>query len=187
MEFEDISNLDIKIDFDNDFLDAEENKGNDNNNYMLSDNDFEGKVPKKNKKMLESINSNVNQFLNEFNEYFHQNVFQKFTGKIESLLEEKYKKFMEVSKNYNNQIKEMEFLANTDDNQHSDSLKDIISSLREEQQSQIDLIEDQYGNLIKDAYNNFRYGFKNTEGVKIVEEKFKLGIYNVINEKFTQP
>lgn len=105
-------------------------------------------------------------------------------------MDEKYKKYLEISKNYNTQIKEMEFLANSgksivisDDNQHSDSIKDIISSLKEEQLHEFDRIEDYYGGMIREAHNNFKtVGFRNNKGIQILEEKFKLDIYNLIKD-----
>lgn len=67
----------------------------------------------KNKKMIVGIKYSTENFLTGFNGYFHQNVFQRFTEHIEKLMDEKYKKYLEISKNYNTQIKEMEFLANS--------------------------------------------------------------------------
>jgi hypothetical protein len=64
-----------------------------------------------------------------------------------------------------------------------DSIKDIINSLRDEQQHEFDRIEDYYGKLIKEAHNNFKnVGFRNNKGIQILEEKFKLDIYNLIKD-----
>ena len=63
--------------------------------------------------MIVGIKYSTENFLTGFNGYFHQNVFQKFTEHVEKLMDEKYKKYLEISKNYNAQIKEMEFLANS--------------------------------------------------------------------------
>ena len=63
--------------------------------------------------MISGIKYSTENFLTGFNGYFHENVFQKFTEHVEKLMDEKYKKYLEISKNYNTQIKEMEFLANS--------------------------------------------------------------------------
>jgi len=140
-------------------------------------------IGSKNKKMITALKSSTENFLTGFNGYFHENVFQRFTEHIEKLMDEKYKKYLEMSKHYNSQIKEMEFLGNSDENQHNDSLKEMLNSLKEEQQHEFDRIEDQYGSLIKEAHNNFKnVGFRNNKGIQIIEEKFKLDIYNLIKD-----
>lgn len=48
--------------------------------------------------------------MNEFNYYFYDHIFQKFTDNIQRLMDEKYTKYIEICKQYNSQIKEMEFL-----------------------------------------------------------------------------
>jgi hypothetical protein len=43
-------------------------------------------------------------------------------------------------------------------------------------------IEDYYDKLVIDAQNNFKnISFKNNPGVQLIEEKFKLDLYNLIN------
>jgi hypothetical protein len=67
-------------------------------------------VFKKNKPVFSDIKSNLDSFLMEFNFYFFEEVFQQVAEEIEKVLEEKQEKSLEISKNYNGQIKEMEFL-----------------------------------------------------------------------------
>jgi len=64
----------------------------------------------KNTRIVEEIKNKVNDFLSEFNNYFNENVFNKYTSHIENLMNEKYKKHLEICNYYDNQIKEMEFL-----------------------------------------------------------------------------
>lgn len=64
----------------------------------------------KNTKIVEQIKNKVNDFLSEFNNYFSKNIFNKYTNHIENLMNEKYKKHLEICNYYDNQIKEMEFL-----------------------------------------------------------------------------
>lgn len=67
------------------------------------------KQPKQ-KQIFNDIKANVDHFLSEFNYYFYEEVFQGVVEEIQRILEEKHRKTLEISKNYNNQIKEYEFL-----------------------------------------------------------------------------
>jgi hypothetical protein len=60
--------------------------------------------------IFKDIKENLDSFLMEFNFYFYEEIFQSVVEEIEKILEEKQKKSLEISKNYNSQIKEMEFL-----------------------------------------------------------------------------
>jgi hypothetical protein len=46
----------------------------------------------------------------------------------------------------------------------------------------LDRVEDHYNKLINEAQASFKnFGFKNNPGVQLIEEKFKLDMYNLIN------
>lgn len=136
--------------------------------------------------MFSDIKETIEYFISDFNKYFYEHLFQKFVEQIQKITDEKYHKYIEISKNYHSQIKEMEFLiasANEEDNSHKDSLQVILDALREEQQHELDRIEDYYNKLINDAYSNFKnFGFKNNSGIQIIEEKFKLDTFNMMND-----
>jgi hypothetical protein len=66
--------------------------------------------PNKQKIMVNDIKKNIDGFVNEFNMFFYEVVFGKIVDEIEHLLEEKHNKKLIITSNYNNQIKEMEFL-----------------------------------------------------------------------------
>lgn len=136
--------------------------------------------------MFNDIKETIECFISEFNQYFYEHLFQKFIEQIQKITDEKYSKYIEISKNYHSQIKEMEFLinsANEEDNSHKDSLQVILDALREEQQHELDRIEDHYNKLINDAYSNFKnFGFKNNSGIQLIEEKFKLDTFNMMND-----
>ena len=108
-------------------------------------------------------------------------------------MDEKYQKYVEIARNYQSQIKEMEFIINggiqfvifiiadTDD-QHTKGISTIVDSLKEEQENELVRIEDYYDKLVIDAQNNFKnISYKNNPGVQLIEEKFKLDLYNLIN------
>jgi hypothetical protein len=56
------------------------------------------------------IRNTMENFCDEFNIHFYEQIFKRFTEKLQNLMDEKYTKYIEVSKNYHTQIKEMEFL-----------------------------------------------------------------------------
>ena len=96
-------------------------------------------------------------------------------------MEEKFNKYKETCLIYQNQIKEMEFLINEND-QHQDSILLIIESLKDEKQQEIERMEEHYQNLINEAIIDFKnYGIKNNPGIQLVEEKFKLFFFNLVN------
>lgn len=63
-----------------------------------------------NKEVIQGIKDIIDIFLSEFNNYFHSNVFHKYTEHIEKLMDIKYKKYLEINNKYQAQIKEMELL-----------------------------------------------------------------------------
>jgi len=152
--------------------------------FKFQENMTESKhIGPKQKQVFGDIKGTLDQFVNEFNFYFYEHVFQRFTEHIQKLMDEKYLKYIEISKNYHGQIKEMEFLLTGDgEDQHKEGIKTIIDSLKDEQEHELDRIEDHYNRLIVEAQNNFKsIGFKNNPGIQLVEEKFKLDVYNLIN------
>ena len=63
-----------------------------------------------NKEVIKGVKDKIDVFLSEFNNYFHSNIFQKYTEHIERLIDIKYKKYLEINNKYQTQIKEMELL-----------------------------------------------------------------------------
>lgn len=79
--------------------------------FKLNENMLDSKhIGPKQKQTFIEIKQTLDQFVNEFNFYFYEYVFQRFTEHIQKLMDEKYVKYIEISKNYHSQIKEMEFL-----------------------------------------------------------------------------
>lgn len=69
-------------------------------------------IPKQ-KLMFDELKSNMNNFLNDFNYCFYDQIFKEVFDGIKLIMEEKHNKILEISKNYNNQIKEYEFLLSS--------------------------------------------------------------------------
>jgi hypothetical protein len=73
------------------------------------------------------------------------------------------------------------FTVDSED-QHRDGIVTIVEALKEEQEQELERIEDHYDKLVIEAQNNFKnISFKNNPGVQLIEEKFKLDLYNLIN------
>ena len=54
--------------------------------------------------------------------------------------------------------------------------------MKEEQAHELDRIDDQFNKLINDAENEFKNNYvKKNPGIQLLEEKFKLDMYNLIN------
>jgi len=67
------------------------------------------KAPK-HMQIFNDLKTNMDNFLSEFNYFFFEDVFTNVVEEIQKILEEKHKHTLEISKNYNNQIKEYECL-----------------------------------------------------------------------------
>jgi coenzyme F420-reducing hydrogenase alpha subunit len=122
--------------------------------------------------------------------YFFQQLFQRFSEQIHKLVEEKYNKYMEVLDNYQTQIKEMEFIINggilfvilDSEDSHQEGIKAVIDALKEEQENELERVEMHYNSLIAEAQNNFKsLSVKTNPGVQLIEEKFKLDMYTLLN------
>lgn len=61
-------------------------------------------------RIFSDLKKNMDNFLTDFNYYFFEEIFQTVVVDIEKILEEKHKHILDISKNYNDQIKEYEFL-----------------------------------------------------------------------------
>ena len=59
---------------------------------------------------VKEIKDKINDFLSNFNNYFNDHIFKRYTKHIENLINEKYKKHLEICNYYDGQIKEMDFI-----------------------------------------------------------------------------
>ena len=143
-------------------------------------------IPPKFQNTYLRINNKINQYIDDFNTFFYKDIFENFFLKLKRLVDEKYKKYIEISSLYHSQIKEFEFLC--EDETNEDKKKDIlftIDSLKEEQQHEISKIEDLYNGIITAKIKEFKLtSCKTNPGLELMEEKLKLDIYTIINEIF---
>lgn len=123
----------------------------------------------------------LNLYYKDLNDYFIKHAITRCTDKLEKVIQEKFSKYQETSRIYQNQIKEMEFLMNEDD-QHKESINMIIDSLKDERNHEIDRMNLHYQGLAQDYINDFKaYGISNDSGIQLINEKFKLDLINLIS------
>ena len=141
--------------------------------------------PKQQKCFLE-IKETLDQYVDEFNSYFYKELFTKFAKQTKSLMDEKFNKYIEITKMYQNQIQDIKAqlteMTNVDSQEYK-ALENAIESLKEEQRNELDVIEDEYNEKIENAQKNFRQNeFKTNPGVLLLEERFQLNMCNKISD-----
>ena len=199
---EDVQN---KNDNDNDNEEDEENEDNkDSEKDIININKTKEKDNKDDKKELMDskinqipakfqsayyqVESLMNEYMNDFNEFYYKEIFEQFSSQLRELYELKYKKYIEIRNEYHTQIKENEYLLDNDENLNEEKKTEIqqtIDSLNEEQQHQIATIEDEFNRKIVDKISEFKLNsFKKNSGIQLMEEQVKLDIYSLINDSF---
>ena len=190
-----ISNLNLKISSQNEGDNEEEedsefsnsnknlNKVQNNNNGSLIE-----KIPAKFRDTYSYVEELIHTYMKEFNLFFYKDIFEQFSSSLLELYELKYKKYIEIRNEYHDQIKENEYSMENEDNlteEKKEEYLQTIESLKEEQQHQIDVVEDEFNKKIMDKISEFKLNsFKNNSGIQLLEEKVKLDIYSLINQAF---
>jgi hypothetical protein len=155
----------------------------DSNSFTLNETQIRNK---KQKEVLLQLKGNTERFISQFNNLFYDDIFNNIVDDIEKLLNEKNEKKLEISSNYGGQIKEMEFLINSDGEEtHKESIKCLIDSLKEEQDEEMAKLDGEFSEIIVDVKNKFRTdGLRKNPGVRLLEERFRLDMLNSINLAF---
>ena len=175
------------------------NNINDDDNKIISENKKEKnileeistnaiKVPLKFQSTYYQVESIMNSYIDDFNNFYYKNIFEHFASNLKEIYETKYKKYIDISVEYHTQIKENEHILENNDNLSEEKkaeIQQIIDSLKDEQQNQIAKIEDEFNRLIVSKVNEFKINsFKNNSGIQLLEEQLKLDIYSLINDSF---
>ena len=197
-------------DIENNKLNEEEDDENieniENNNIIKEDNNNKIIINEKKENILSEIQTDVinvpvkfqstyyqlesimQSYMDEFNNFYYKDIFEQFASNLKEIYDNKYKKYIEISVEYHNQIKENEHILENNDNLSEEKkaeIQQIIDSLKDEQQNQIAKIEDEFNRLIVSQVNEFKINsFKNNSGIQLMEEQLKLDIYSLINESF---
>ena len=145
-------------------------------------------IPAKFQSAYYQVESLMNEYMNDFNEFYYKEIFEQFSSQLRELYELKYKKYIEIRNEYHTQIKENEYLLDNDENLNEEKktkIQQTIDSLNEEQQHQIATIEDEFNRKIVDKISEFKLNsFKKNSGIQLMEEQVKLDIYSLINDSF---
>lgn len=140
--------------------------------------------PKQERGFLD-IKQTLDNYVNEFNSVFYKEVFKKYVKKSKQMMEDKFNKYIEIAKMYTKQIKEIQSQLSILD-QESEGAKmlfSVIESLKEEQQNELDILEDEFNGKIADYQNEFKKNtFKTDPAITLIEEKFRLSMCNKIND-----
>ena len=196
---DDIEKNRIKDDEDDDNIDESE-ENNENKNEIIEEKKEKNllseihtdviKVPAKFQSTYYQLESMMQSYMDDFNNYYYKDIFEQFASKLKEIYDQKYTKYIEVSVEYHTQIKKNEHILENTDNlseEKKEEIKQIIDSLKDEQQNQIAKIEDEFNRLIVAKVNEFKLNsFKNNSGIQLMEEQLKLDIYSLITESFYQ-
>ena len=167
----------------------DEMSGEDENSEQLQDLKMVvDEIPVKFQETYMEVEKLINKYVKDLNNHFYKDTFEVFSLELKDLYDKKYKKIIEVSNEYHNNIKENEFHLENDENVSEEEkliMPQIIDSLKEEQKDQIDKITDEYNELIDKKIDDFKRTFyKKDCGINLMEEQLKLDIYTMINEAF---
>ena len=145
-------------------------------------------IPAKFQGTYYQVENIMQSYMDEFNNFYYKDIFEQFASHLKEIYDDKYKKYIDVSIEYHNQIKQNEHILENNDNlseEKKNEIQQIIDSLKDEQQNQIAKIEDEFNRLIVSKVNEFKINsFKNNSGIQLIEEQLKLDIYSLINESF---
>lgn len=140
----------------------------------------------KQKEMLFVIKEKIDEYLYSYNEYFYEEHYQSATKKIEQLFAEKYHKYIQISKTYQDQIKETQYELSNNTALSDEQIDLIVFSLSEEKDHELSKLDDEYNNLLNGYIGSFKaLGFQHNKiSVRYLQEKAKLDIYNCLLSLF---
>lgn len=139
----------------------------------------------KQQKGFNDIKNTLEKYVDNFNATFYKDIFAKFSKQVKKLMDEKFNKYIEISKMYLDQINEIKAqLSELDNNSpNCEALENVMDSLKEEQRNELDLIEDEYNEKIQSMQREFKVNeFKLNPAILLLEEQFRLNMCNKIND-----
>ena len=148
--------------------------------------DSNGNIGPRQQKGFLEIKELLDTYVDKFNAFFYNELFSRFAKQTKQLMDEKFNKYIEITKMYQNQIQDiksqMNEISNVDSQEYK-ALENAIESLKEEQRNELDVIEDEYNEKIDNAQKHFRQNeFKSHPGVLLLEEQFRLNMCNKISD-----
>jgi hypothetical protein len=137
------------------------------------------------KRKILSLKDSLDEYLNKFNNYIHNDLIKRTTDKIQRIFKEKFDNYKKTNEDYNNDIKDLEDQKNSinkDDPQYT-SLIIAIDMLKDEMQNELDKFDDQYNAKILKFKKEFQTDeVKNDPGITLLEEQLRLGVINTLQE-----
>lgn len=135
------------------------------------------------------INQNLNDYIKELNSYVYEKMIKVHLKQIESQYNAKIAEKIDITNNYTSQIKEMEYLLNSaqqeEDAEYKNQLKMIITNLVDEEKSELDKVENKYAMIIAEIKKKFNEdSLKNNSGIKLIGEKYMLDISKSLVDLF---
>ena len=136
--------------------------------------------------IIEDINKSIMNYVNEYNLYFYKHHFIPALEKMKQTVQEKYTKYIDVSKTYYSQIKETQFNLSKENIKTEEEIESIISSLKEEKNIQLFQIEDEYNKTLNSQISTLKeIAFqKPNPSILFSQEKLHYSIYEKMNQLF---
>ena len=162
------------------------NNGNELNDTNINSEEFEI-IPIKFRETILKVEKKMNDYIINLKHHFYNDIFENFFLSIKELYDLKYKKYIEIKNEYHSSITENEFLLESEENlgnSKKNEIVQIIENLKDELQYQIDIIFDEFNELINRKINEFKMNSFKSVGIQLIEEQLKLDIYSIINESF---
>jgi len=151
---------------ENKIVNNEENNNNitNNNNNDNNLNNKHNHIHNNNNKidLTKILNQNLNNFFEDFEKVFNEEIIKKIISDIKIIFEEKKEKILLINEKAENEIKECESkLALIEDNENNkeekENLKKKINFFEDMKKHEIKILNEEFDKKIEDFKNNFSY------------------------------
>ena len=152
---------------ENKIIEKKEENNNNNSNNNNIDNNLNNKhnlILNNNNKidLAKILNQNLNNFFDDFEKVFNEEILKKIISDIKTIFEEKKEKILSISEKSENEIKDCESkLALIEDNENNkeekENLKKKINFFEDMKKHETKILIEEYDKKIEDFKNNFSY------------------------------
>ena len=142
------------------------NNENDNEKNLNENNKIEINLNNNNNSnkinLTEILNQNLNNFFEDFDKVFNEEIIKKIISDLKLIFEEKKEKILSISEKSENEIKECESkISVIEDNENNkeekENLQKKINILEEMKKHETNILNDEIDKKIEDFRNNFSY------------------------------
>lgn len=150
----------FRIDF-NEFFESIKNSNIINNKQLL---------------FYKDIKNIIENYINDYNQYLNDKIFIKFINHFSSLWDDMFKKYVNISEIYNQELKNVYKKLNdiTEDKSEYKTLMNMCENLRNEKENEISQCEDRFSSQIESIALDFKKNYNNSDkGILILNEKFE--------------